>query len=151
MDKKKKFSNTESYSIDAKEKDYLYTDESSIPNSGNGLYTAIPLYKNDVISKFKGEILSDAEAKKRALKNENAYFINMPDGKIMDSMHIKCFAKYANDAKGLSKTKYKNNAKILLDENDKVCLIAKRDIKAGEEIFCNYGKQYWKAKSKQSL
>ena len=61
----------------------------------------------------------------------------------MDSMSVKCFAKYANDAMGFTKTVHKNNAKISLDVNGKVCIVATRKIPAGAEIFCDYGKGYW--------
>lgn len=129
--------------IDASESDYLYIATSQIPHSGNGLYTAIDIYKDEVIALFKGEVLSDAEANKRAAQNKDQYFINLLNGSIMDSIKTPCFAKYANDAAGMSKTSFKNNANIGLDETDQVCLIAKRKIKAGEEIFCGYGKKYW--------
>jgi hypothetical protein len=104
----KEYSNSSAYRIDAKEIDYLYIKESQIPASGNGLYTAIPIYKNEVISIFKGKILSDIEAQLRVAKGEDAYFMNMPDGIIFDSMKVKCFAKYSNDASGLVKSEYKN-------------------------------------------
>lgn len=130
--------------IDAKESDYLYLKASKINGAGNGLYTSIQIYKNEVISLFKGEILSDAEAAKRVSNNEDGYFINMLDGTIMDSKHVKCFAKYANDAEGYMTLKFKNNSKISLDEDNNVCLIATRNIKISEEIFCGYGKPYWK-------
>jgi hypothetical protein len=138
-----KFSTTISYKIDAKEKDYLYIQDSQIIGSGKGLYTAIPIYKDEVISLFKGDILSGVEAKKRSKKGEDAYFINLLDGRILDSMHVNCFAKYANDAFGFVKTKFKINSSISLDENDNVCIISDRNIKIGEEIFCSYGKPYW--------
>ena len=67
----------------------------------------------------------------------------MLDGNIMDSQNTNCFAKYANDAKGFTTSKYKNNAKITLDNDGNVCLKATKKIKAGEEIFCSYGKAYW--------
>ena len=130
--------------IDASERDYLYISLSQIPASGNGLFTAIKIYKDEIIAVFKGEILTDAQATLRAKKNNDNYFINMLDGSIMDSMKVKCFAKYANDAKGTSSSGFKNNAKITLDDYQNVCLIATRDIKIGEEIFCGYGKKYWK-------
>ena len=130
--------------IEAAESDYLYTALSQLPNSGNGLFTAISIYKDEVISLFKCEILTELQAKLRAKKGNDNYFINMLDGSIMDSMHVKCFAKYANDAEGFSKSKFKNCAKISLDEDDNVCIIAIRNIKMGEEIFCGYGKKYWK-------
>lgn len=137
--------------IDAKESDYLYLKSSGIKNSGKGLFTSIPIYQNEVISLFKGEILSSKEAAFRASNKNDGYFINMLNGGIMDSMHIKCFAKYANDSEGFKTTSFKNNSKISLDENNNVCLVATKNIKSKEEIFCGYGKAYWKNFRKQSL
>ena len=134
---------TSNNKIDALESDYLYKSQSQIPNSGNGLFTAIDLFKDETISIFKGEILTDQEAKKRAEEGKDGYFISLLDGSIMDSMSVPCFAKYANDAQGFSRSSFKNNAKITLDDNDNVCIEAIRDIDAGEEIFCGYGKRYW--------
>lgn len=142
-----KISKQNSNAIEALESDYLYVALSQLPNSGNGLFTAIPIYKDEVISLFKGEILTELQAKLRAKKRNDKYFINMIDGSIMDSMHTKCFAKYANDAEGFSKSKFKNSSKISLDEDDNVCIIATKNIKIGEEIFCGYGKAYWKKHS----
>ena len=113
--------------------------------AGKGLFTAIPIYKDEIISIFKGELLSNAEAKRRAKASENGYFIMMPNGGIMDSKNIKCFAKYANDTLGMVRTRFKNNAKISLNEHDEVCLVAIKKINAGEEIFCAYGAAYWKS------
>jgi SET domain-containing protein len=151
---KNKFSNTINYKIDAKEMDYLYIQDSQIVGSGKGLYTAIAIYKDEVISLFKGEILSNAVANSRSKNGEDAYFINLLDGTILDSMHVKCFAKYANDALGFMKSKYKINSVISLDEYDNVCIVSNRNIKVGEEIFCSYGKAYWekfKEKNKEKL
>ena len=145
----KKYSNLTTYKIEAKEPDYLYIKESQIPGSGNGLFTAIPIYKDEVIAIFKGKILSDKEAQYRATNGENGYIINMPDGTLLDSMKVKCFAKYANDALGLVKTTYKNNSKITFDENGNVCIVAKRKILVDEEIFCSYGNKYWKKYSER--
>ncbi|MFM9989586.1 SET domain-containing protein-lysine N-methyltransferase [Flavobacterium sp.] len=130
--------------INALETDYLYLNPSRIPNSGTGLFTVITIYKEEIISVFKGRILTQSEAKIKAKKGNDKYFINLLDGTIMDSMSVKCFAKYANDATGFSKSDFKNNAKISLDETGNVCLIATRKIKQEEEIFCSYGRKYWK-------
>lgn len=132
--------------IQAEESDYLYIQTSQLPDSGNGLFTAIDIYKDEIISIFKGEILSNIEADSRAKNNANQYFMNLHNGSILDCKNTDCFAKYANDASGFSKSDYKNNAKITLDENNNVCLLAIRKIKSGEEIFCDYGKKYWKNK-----
>lgn len=139
----KHYSNAITYKIEAKEHDYLYVEQSQIPGSGNGLFTAIPIYQDEVISVFKGEVLSAREAHSRALNNEDGCFVNLPDGTLMDSMQVNCFAKYANDAAGFARTHHKNNARITLDEGGTVCIVASRNIAAGKEIFCSYGKKYW--------
>ncbi|MDB5256766.1 MAG: hypothetical protein JWM14_1461 [Chitinophagaceae bacterium] len=134
--------------IDSKETDYLYIAPSQIPKAGQGLFVSIPIYKDEVISLFKGEILTHTEAARRGAIGEDAYFINCLDGSIMDSMHTACFAKYANDPDALGgkivRSAFKTNADITLDDDDKICLVANRNIKVGEEVFCNYGKKYWK-------
>ena len=143
----KEYSNSTTYVIEAKEREYLYIRESQIPSSGKGLFTSIPIYKDEVISVFKGIFLSNNDALHLATIGKDKYFINMPDGTILDSMGVNCFAKYANDALGLSKSKYKNNSTITLDENGRACVVANRKILVGEEIFCGYGKKYWKKHS----
>lgn len=130
--------------IEALESDYLYKSQSQIPDAGDGLFTVINIYKDETIAIFKGEILSDLEAELRAKAGKDAYFINLLDGSILDSQNVECFAKYANDAEGLVPSEFKNNARITLDLNDRVCIEALRNIKANEELFCSYGKGYWK-------
>jgi uncharacterized protein len=138
-----KLTKTQPNSIDAPEKKYLFIQPSLIPLSGNGLFTAIKIYKDEIICCFKGEALTPLQAVLRAKKGNDGYFINMLDGTILDSKKTNCFAKYANDAQGFSKTNFLNNAKIALDENERVCLIATKNINEGLEIFCGYGKAYW--------
>ena len=130
--------------IEAPESEYLYIQDSQIPNAGKGLFTAIDIYPNEIISLFKGEILTDEEAQKRVSEENDRYFINMLDGSILDSMNVDCFAKYANDAEAFSKSTFKNNSKITLDDDDNVCIVATKKIKSQQEIFCSYGVKYWK-------
>lgn len=129
--------------IDAVESDYLYIETSQIPNSGNGLFTAIDIYKDEMIAVFTGDFLNEFQALECSEKANDRYFIMMPDGLTLDSMNSDCFAKYANDASVNSETTLKNNAKIAFDDDGQVGLIASRKIKSGEEIFCSYGKVYW--------
>lgn len=130
--------------INAKETDYLYTQTSQLPNAGLGLFTAIPIFKEEIISVFKGKLLTKTQAEAIIAKKEDQYFINLLNGSILDSKNVKCFAKYANDAQGFAKSNFKNKAKITLNEKNEVCLVAIKKINAGEEIFCSYGKKYWK-------
>lgn len=131
-------------SINAQESGYLYIKSSAIKNAGNGLFTAIKIYKDELVSIYCGEIISNKEANSRAQKNEDLYFISLPSGKILDSMHVEGFAKYANDANGKEKSNLKNNTKITLDEKNRPCLIATKNISPYSEIYCGYGKAYWK-------
>ncbi len=139
------------YRIDASESEFLYLDISQIKNAGKGLFTAINIYKDEIICEFKGEIISKSEAKRREKKGNYKYFVQLLDGSIMDSMKTKCFAKYANDPLGFEKSKFKINSYITLDDDDAVCLVASRDILVGEEIFCSYGSRYWDTFQKERL
>ena len=136
---------TSSNTINAPESDYLYTETSQLPNAGLGLFTAIPIYKDEIISVYNGEIISQSEAKARAVAGQDRYFINLPDNSVMDSQHIEGKAKYANDAAAFRPSSFRNNAQITLDDFGQPVLTAIRNIKSGEEIFCSYGKRYWKA------
>lgn len=133
-----------SVKIEAPESDYLYVETSQIQNAGKGLFTAIDIYKHEVISIFKGEILTEIEAQNRVAKGNDKYFINMINGTIMDSMQVDCFAKYANDAEAFENSTFTNNGKISLDDDKNVCIIATKNIQSQSEIFCSYGKRYWK-------
>lgn len=130
--------------IEAPESDYLYIEISTIQNAGKGLFTAIDIYKDEIIAIFEGEILSEHEAEIRVTNNLDQYFINMIDGTILDSMNVDCFAKYANDAEAFKESILKNNAIITLDDDDNVCIIATKKIPSKSEIFCSYGNPYWK-------
>lgn len=132
--------------IQAKESDYLYKEESQINGAGLGLFTAIPIYKDEIIAVFSGEIITPLEAEQRAGKGLDSYFLNLPNGNTLDTYNSKCFAGYANDAEGFSKSQFKNNAEIQMTDNQIVCLVAKKQIASGEEVFCAYGKKYWKRK-----
>lgn len=131
-------------SIEAPESDYLYIETSQLQSAGKGLFTAVDIYREEIIAVFKGEVLTERQVQIRVNKDTDKYFIQLHDGSIMDSMKTKCFAKYANDANGFIKSEFKNNAKIMMDDDLKeVCLVAMYNIKAGQEIFCSYGKVYW--------
>jgi len=137
--------------IDTKESNYLYVATSQLPNSGKGLFSSIAIHKDEIIALFKGEIISNDRALKRAKLGHDAYFVSMLDGSVMDSRKTNCFAKYANDVCGSENSSFKNNAQITFDENDNICLIALKKIKEGDEIFCAYGFRYWRNQLKANI
>lgn len=108
-----------------------------------GLFTAIKIFKDEIIAIYKGEILFGKEAARRAQKGEDHYFMTLSEKKTIDAMHTDGFAKFANDAEGKLPSSYKNNSKITKDEKGNVVLVALKNIAQEEEIFCSYGKAYW--------
>ena len=57
--------------------------------------------------------------------------------------HTDYLARYANDAQGTSKQKGIHNNSEYVEDNDKVFIVATKDIPAGSEILVSYGKGYW--------
>ncbi|MEO8066465.1 MAG: SET domain-containing protein [Flavobacteriales bacterium] len=133
------------------EKEYLYTALSGLPGAGQGLYTAIPIYADEVIAIFHGERLSAKAAGARAAHGLDRYFMELPDGTTLDTMGVAGFAKFANDAQGSAGSALRNNAVIALDDGDRVCLRATRRIVAGKEVLCGYGKRYWQRHGAERL
>ncbi len=128
------------HAVSAPESDYLYIESSTIAGAGQGLFTAITLFKDEIIAVFLGEVINKSTFTQRSKQGADSYFMNLPDGNTLDCGQTDCFAKYANDVVG---TKHKINAFIGMDEYGNVCLIAAKKINPGSEIYCSYGKAYW--------
>jgi hypothetical protein len=75
----------------------------------------------------------------------NGYIFYVTRNHVIDALRTKsALARYANDARGLSKiTGVINNCDYITD-GLKAYIESKRDIPAGSEIFVDYGKDYWK-------
>lgn len=129
--------------IEAPEADYLYVDTSRIAGAGLGLFTAIPIHRGEVVAVYTGERFSRKEARLRAIRGEDSYFVTLMGGDTLDSMHSDCFAKYANDVEGPATSLLRNNSVITLDDSGRPCVMATRRIPAGGEVYVAYGKPYW--------
>lgn len=121
----------------------LYVKKSTIPDSGKGLFTKKFIPKGTKIVEYKGRISTWAEVKDEDGKNGYIFYVNrnhVIDGK----PYLKAFARYANDARGLSRIKgITNNCDYVID-GKKAYIESKKDIPAGSEILVDYGKDYWK-------
>lgn len=129
--------------LPGQEEDYLYVAPSGIEGAGMGLFTCIPVYADEAIAVFHGQRLDEEEASRRAALGLDRYFMELPEGGILDAGPVPGFAKYANDAEAFGCKSGRNNARIELNDLGQPCLRAIRDIEAGEEIHCGYGKRYW--------
>ena len=123
----------------------LIVKKSQLPGAGKGLFTKDSITEGTRIVEYKGEIIDDKESERRA-EDEDIYgymfYINKKH--CIDAYYTPQYeARYANDASGLIRVKgLKNNSDY--EVVGKKCFItATRDILPGEEIFVDYGKEYW--------
>ena len=122
----------------------LIVKKSKLPNAGKGLFTTKAIKSGSKVIEYKGEIITWKQYKVRVDNNEDGYLFFISKALCIDAFPTPQFkARYANDAEGLSKIKgVKNNSEYEIFGN-KCFIVAKRDIKAGEEIFVDYTKEYW--------
>jgi len=122
----------------------LIVKKSKIPGSGKGLYTTKAIKKDSKIIQYRGEEIGWKEYKERVDRDEDGYLFFFNRNKCVDAFHTPQYkARYANDANGFGRVKgLKNNSQYEIFD-DACFIVATRDIKAGEEIFTDYTKDYW--------
>ncbi len=121
----------------------LVVKKSSIPNAGKGLFTKQTIEKGTDILEYTGKVTSWNDANHKGGKNLYIFYVNK--NHVVDaSVKGNNLARYVNDAQGLSKIKGILNNCIYEIKNNKVILVSTKRIKAGEELFVEYGKDYWK-------
>lgn len=124
----------------------LIVKKSKLPKAGKGLFTTKFIKKDSRIIEYKGEIIQWSEYKERVDKCEDGYLFFVSRKKCIDAFPTKQYkARYANDAEGLSRVKGLRNNSVYKVFGDKCFIVATRDIKAGEEVFVDYSKEYWDA------
>ncbi len=122
----------------------LIVKKSQLLGAGKGLFTTKPIKKDSIIIEYRGEIIDWKEYCKRVKEDKDGYLIYITKKRCIDAYNTPQYkARYANDAEGLVRNnKFKNNAEYQIIDN-KAYIVAVRDIKANEEIFVSYSKEYW--------
>jgi SET domain-containing protein len=121
----------------------LYVKPSALPNSGKGLYTRKFIPKGTRIVEYKGRISSWKDVKDE--DGKNGYIFYVTRNHVINALPTKsALARYANDARGLSKIKGMTNNCDYITDGLKAYIESKKDIPAGAEILVDYGKDYWK-------
>lgn len=122
----------------------LLVKKSKLPKAGKGLFTTKPIKAGAKVIEYKGEIIKWNQYKERVNNNQDGYLFYISKEVCIDAFPTPQYkARFANDAEGLRRIPgLKNNATYeILD--GKCFIVASRDIKAGEEIFVDYTKEYW--------
>ncbi len=125
----------------------LEIKSSQIPNAGLGLYTLVDIKNDTYIVEYTGAITTWKEADHQDGDNPYLFYIN-EDHVIDGSKNTTSKSKYANDARGLTRVQGLRNNSTFIEDGIRVFIQATRNIKAGSEIFVNYGPDYWKTVKK---
>lgn len=121
---------------------YLKVKKSTLPKAGKGLFTTIDIPKGKRFAEYKGKIQPWRDVKDQ--DGINGYLMYINRNVVINGLNaVKTMARYANDAQGLVRIKGVQNNAEFISEGKRCFLDAKRNIKAGEEIFAGYGKEYW--------
>ncbi len=119
----------------------LTVKPSQIPGSGMGLYTDDSIAEGELIAEYTGEITS-WEKVKNDWKNTYIYFVN--EDHVIDAKdNPEVYARYANDAEGLTNVKHLFNNCEFTNIEGRIYIKALKNISAGEEILIGYGQDYW--------
>jgi uncharacterized protein len=100
--------------------------------TGLGLITLKPISKGTRIIEYFGPLGPKEEVEKRTGK----YFFELNDKFSVDGSPRDNIARYINHS-------CRPNAEAIISRNERIWIWARRDIKAGEELTYNYGKDYF--------
>jgi SET domain-containing protein len=121
----------------------LFVKKSTLPNAGKGLFTKVFIPKGTLIVEYKGKISEWKDVKDDDGKNGYIFYVKRYH--VIDALPTKQhLARYANDAKGLTRIKGIKNNCDYITKGLKAYIESKRDIPAKSEIFVDYGPDYWK-------
>ena len=119
--------------------------KSTIPGAGKGLFTKKDIKKGERIVEYLGEIVTEAELDRRAENDIYGYAFYISKKKCVDAYYTpKEIARYANDAKGLTKIKGITNNCCYVVYKNSGWIKAEKNIPKGAEILVAYGAEYWK-------
>lgn len=120
----------------------LYLKKSSLPGAGLGLFTKRDIAKGVRIVEYKGRLQPWKEVKHE--DGYNGYIFRINNRIAINALpYKKALGRYANDAKGLSRVKGLRTNSDYIVEGTRCFIDSIRSIKKGEEIFVEYGKEYW--------
>lgn len=120
----------------------LYVQPSTLTGAGNGLFASVPIKKGTRIVEYKGKKTTWKEVVDSGVFNGYVYYIKR--NHVIDAKNYKkALARFANDARGLTRRKGITNNTMYVQENGRVFIESTKNIEAGGEIFVAYGKDYW--------
>lgn len=101
--------------------------------NGLGLFTTVPIKENDFIIEYWGEVITEAQANERGGK----YLFQTGKDRHVDGTLRENTARYINHS-------CKPNCEVKVKKGH-IYIYALRSIVAEEELFYDYGTEYWEA------
>lgn len=125
--------------------EHLFIQKSTLPVSGDGVFTQVDIARGEKITELIGDIIT-MEEYENLPESEDGYQFVVDDKKVIDLYYYKGEpGRYINDAKGLVRVMgVANNCEFQVIDR-RVFVVALRNIKAGSELFVDYGREYWRA------
>jgi uncharacterized protein len=121
---------------------HLYTKKSQLPGAGKGLFTKINIVKGTRIVEYKGRTQRWSEVKHE--DGINGYLMYINRNVVINGLPtVKTLGRYANDARGIVRIDGLRNNSEYVSEGKRCFIEATQNIKAGEEVFVGYGREYW--------
>jgi SET domain-containing protein len=122
-------------------KTQLQVKRSTLPGAGKGLFSKTFIPKGTLIAEYTGRVSTWNELKQLP---DNAYLFYVTRNHVIDAKpYKKSLARFANDARGMNRTKGITNNCEYVTLQKRVYIKSKKDIRPGEEILVGYGKEYW--------
>ena len=120
---------------------HLFVKESTIPGAGKGLFTKVDIAKGSRVVEYKGRRTVWKEVKN---DSDNYYLYTINRNNVIDAGRtLTALARYANDAKGLTRIKGITNNAVYVNEGNRAFIETTKNIPAGAEILVDYTKPYW--------
>jgi uncharacterized protein len=120
---------------------HLFVKESTIPGAGKGLFTKVEIPKGTRVVEYKGRRTVWKEVKN---DSTNYYIYTINRNNVIDAQKtMSALARYANDAKGLTRVKGLGNNAVYVNEGNRAFIETTKTIPAGAEILVDYTKEYW--------
>ncbi len=115
---------------------------STIPGAGKGLFARWDFNKGDAIVRYTGDIVQTADGANDGGWQGSSYVLEVTDSWAIDAARTNTAdGRMINDTVTTNK---RPNVKFAFDARRKVVTIrALKAIKAGEELFISYGREYW--------
>jgi uncharacterized protein len=125
----------------------LFIAPSNIPDAGRGVFAARDFHRGDCITEYGGRLINRVQMLEMVAEKKNMWklIVLVPEDKLFidGEMEIKDglpAGAFLNDARN-SRVE---NVEFARDPEDfRLWVVAKRFIKAGEELFVEYGRNYW--------